>query len=85
MTMHTAGQASRVVDRPQAENLSLTGSEHLADSVEVSQFALGAADEVRRAETLVPLVLDLHCLSIGCGQEIESVISGEMVGKRDSL
>ena len=62
----------------QTENLSLTGSKHLADSVEVSQFALRATDEVRRTETLMPLVLDLHCLSVaGCGQAIKCVISGE--------
>ena len=69
--LHTARQSSpKQFAHRQAENLSLTGSEHLADSVEVSQFALRAADEVRRTESLVPLVRDLHCLRVGCGQAI---------------
>ena len=40
------------------EKLLLTGSEDLADSVEVAQFALSASNEVGGADACVRLVLD---------------------------
>lgn len=46
-----------------AEDRSLTGSQHLANSVKVSQFTLGSSDKVRSSEALMLRVLDLDCLS----------------------
>ena len=46
--------------------LLLTGSEHLADSVEVAQFPLSASYEVSGADALMRLVLDSDlCTSVG--------------------
>ena len=49
--------------------LLLTGSEHLADSVEVAQFPLSASYEVSGADALMRLVLDNDlCTSVGYRQ-----------------
>ena len=49
--------------------LSLTGSEDLADSVEVAQLSLSASDEVSGADALMRLVLDSDlCTSVGYRQ-----------------
>ena len=51
------------------KGLILTGSEDLADSIEVAQFALSASHEVSGTDALMRVVLDSDlCVSVGYRQ-----------------
>ena len=53
------------------KGLILTGSEDLADSIEVAQFALSASHEVSGTDALMRVVLDSDCVSVGYRQIIK--------------